>query len=178
MSGGLELRASNGMQPKVMKDKVLIIGLGNSLAGDDGFGPYIVNYLQEQPIPYGVKVMEGGTDAFALLTDLERAEYVILLDVVQSAGEPGTIYRIPLSQLRFRGVGLSQHQVSLLDLYQLSYTKWQLNLPEGVLIAVEVGEIDLFTETLSLKLLEQVPVVAERVLSEANRHLDVELYTI
>lgn len=167
MSGGLELRA-----------KILIIGLGNSLAGDDGFGPYMVDYLKRQPIPHGVKVIEGGTDAFALLTDLERAEYVILLDVVQSAGEPGTIYRIPLDQLRFRGVGLSQHQVSLLDLYQLPYTKWELNLPDGVLIAVEVGEINLFDENLSPKLLEQVPVVAERVLSEIKGQLDVQLYLI
>lgn len=158
--------------------KVLIIGLGNPLAGDDGLGPFLIRYLQQSPLPYGVKALEGGSDAFALVPVLERAERVIVVDVIQTGGRPGTLYRIPLSQLVNQRKGFSQHEVSLLTLYQLPFSKWHLSLPDGVLFAVEVGEIEIFCEELSPTLKGLVPVLAERIHQEVRDIIGVELYPL
>lgn len=162
----------------VQKTKVLIIGLGNSIAGDDGFGSYMVDFLGQAPLPYGVRVLEGGTDAFALLPELEKTERVILIDVIQTGESPGTIYRIPLDQLVNASQGFSQHDISLITLYQLPFSKWHLNLPDGVLFAMEAGEVELFCEELNPELKKMASVLAERIRKEIQTYIGTELYPL
>lgn len=155
--------------------KVLIIGLGNPLAGDDGLGPYIVRYLQQSSLPHGVEAMEC-RDAFAILPDLTSAGWVVIVDAVQTGGEPGTIYRIPLRRLTGQRKGFSQHEISLLTLYQLPFSKWQLSLPDGVLLAVEVGEIKAFCAELSPALKERVPALVGRIHEEVRQSMGAQPY--
>ncbi len=145
------------------KTKILIIGLGNPLSGDDGFGCHVIKILQSQSLPYGVQALEGGTDALALLPELQNAEYVILLDIVQTGGVAGTVYQIPLSCLPTNRDNISQHQLSLLHLYQSPAMRYELSLPRGVLLAVEVEEVELFSEKLSLAIVTKIPRIVERV---------------
>lgn len=154
--------------------KLLIIGLGNPLAGDDGLGPTVVRILQQSPLPKGVKAMEGGSDALALLPVLEQVEQVLIVDVIQSGGRPGTFYRIPLQRLSEQRRGFSQHEISLLTLYQLPFSKWHFSLPDGVLFAVEVGEIELFTEGLSRTLQERIPALVEQIRQEVDNWIQIQ----
>lgn len=162
----------NGNQP-IGKEKILIIGLGNPLAGDDGFGPRVVEYLRTQKLPDDVELVEGGQDAFALMPELESARNVILVDIIYTGSKPGTVYRIPLNQLarqRDRGYpAFSQHEISLLTLYRLPFTSWQLKLPGGILLAVEVGEVELYKEGLSEMMQARIPTVAAEIVKELEK---------
>jgi hydrogenase maturation protease len=72
--------------------RVLVVGLGNVLMGDDGFGPYVARLLESRyDSPEGVSILDLGTPGLDLIPFLSDAEVVILLDTVRASGPPGTI---------------------------------------------------------------------------------------
>ena len=76
------------------KTSILIVGFGNALVADDGAGPEVVRRLAAQPLPAGVRVEDGGSDALRL-PGLWRGEPdVWLVDAVTGGGEPGAIVRL------------------------------------------------------------------------------------
>jgi hydrogenase maturation protease len=69
--------------------RTLVIGVGNTLRGDDGVGVHVARALAGQPLPDGVEVLDGGTEGLNLLFELERADRVILLDAADMRTSPG-----------------------------------------------------------------------------------------
>jgi hydrogenase maturation protease len=76
-----------------------IIGIGNPLLGDDGIGIAAVAQLQRMALPEGVEVIDGGTGGLTLLSLLEGAQRVILIDAVDMGRRPGTLAQFTLAQL-------------------------------------------------------------------------------
>ena len=78
-----------------MQPRILIAGVGNLFRGDDAFGSELARRLADTPMPAEVRVVDFGIRgldlAFALQDDYAA---VILLDVVQRSGSPGTLYVI------------------------------------------------------------------------------------
>jgi hydrogenase maturation protease len=73
------------------RERRLVIGLGNGLAGDDGVGSHIMRRLsQDERLPGDVDVLEGGTDLLRLAHELEGRPRVVLVDALLHPGEPGT----------------------------------------------------------------------------------------
>jgi len=48
----------------------LILGLGNSLRGDDGVGPAVIDWLDQQSLPPGVEAIDGGTAGLNIVSTL------------------------------------------------------------------------------------------------------------
>ncbi|ALC18029.1 hydrogenase maturation protease [Desulfuromonas soudanensis] len=71
-----------------------IIGIGNPLMGDDGIGIAAVAALEKEGVPEGVDIIDGGTGGLTLLTLMEGAKRVILVDAVETGSPPGTILRL------------------------------------------------------------------------------------
>ncbi len=86
-----------------MKPRILIAGVGNLFHGDDGFGCEVARRLAEAPMPPEACVVDFGIRghdlAFALQDDYG---VVILLDVTQRGGSPGTLYGIELDPENLR----------------------------------------------------------------------------
>ncbi len=74
-----------------MKDKVLIIGVGNIFRNDDGAGIFAVNKLKEKNLPH-TKVIEQSGEGVALMNSWENFETVIIIDAVSSGAKPGKIH--------------------------------------------------------------------------------------
>jgi hydrogenase maturation protease len=74
--------------------KILIAGVGNELRQDDAFGVLLANKVQKEGgLPVSVTVMEIGSAGIHLVQQLfDKFDTLILLDVVNWGGEPGTIY--------------------------------------------------------------------------------------
>jgi len=73
--------------------KILIVGLGNELLGDDGVGLHAVRELRKDP-PAGVRLAEVGTRILHAQHLLEDADVVIAVDAVRAGGRPGSVYRL------------------------------------------------------------------------------------
>jgi hydrogenase maturation protease len=71
---------------------VAVIGLGNVLLGDDGFGPFVVELLRTRyAFPPEVALLDLGTPGLGLTSYLCGHEAVVLVDAVAAAGQPGDI---------------------------------------------------------------------------------------
>jgi hydrogenase maturation protease len=106
------------------KATTLVLGVGNVILGDEGFGPEVVRRLSEAALPAGVRVEEGGVGGFNLLGSLEGVERLIVVDVMLADIPPGEIrlFRLePGSSAPGQGI-LSFHQVGVPELLEL----WRL----------------------------------------------------
>ena len=71
---------------------IRVLGLGNVLMSDDGFGPFVVRVLEATyDAPANVEFIDVGTPGLDLTPYLLDAEAVIFVDTVTSAGRPGAI---------------------------------------------------------------------------------------
>ena len=76
-----------------MSARVLIAGIGNIFQGDDAFGVEVVRRLMMQAMPEEIDVRDFGIRGFDLAyAMMESWELVILVDVMQRGGAPGTLY--------------------------------------------------------------------------------------
>jgi len=83
---------------------VLILGVGNVLFGDDGFGPAAADYLLKKcKIPSDVYVMDVGIGAgdvlFTVGLSSEKPKKIIILDAVDLKRKPGEIFELSIDDL-------------------------------------------------------------------------------
>ena len=75
-----------------MAPNVLILGIGNVLWADEGFGVRCVEGMAEtHALPDTVRLLDGGTQGLYLLPFLEEAEALIVFDAIDYGLPPGTM---------------------------------------------------------------------------------------
>ena len=98
----------------MMSARVVVIGVGNPLLGDEGLGIAAVERLGGDRA-CDVELVDGGTASLDALLDAKEAQRVIVVDAIDGGREPGTLLRLDGREL----VGLagtpelSLHQVGL-----------------------------------------------------------------
>jgi hydrogenase maturation protease len=98
--------------------RLLVLGLGNVLCGDDGLGVAAVARLAERfEIAPEVRLADGGTLGLALLGLFDGVEEALLVDAILADAAPGSLVRLEGAEVapaaRER---LSVHQVGVADL--------------------------------------------------------------
>jgi len=82
--------------------RVVVAGCGNSLFADDGYGPAVVEALQQVDLPDDVKVIDvglGGPHFVFTLLDPEVTKRLIIVDCADFGAEPGTLARLRVEDL-------------------------------------------------------------------------------
>ena len=75
-----------------MDHQVFLLGIGNVLWADEGFGVRCVEEMARNwAFPDNVKLLDGGTQGLYLLPFLEEADTLIVFDAVDYGLEPGTL---------------------------------------------------------------------------------------
>jgi len=77
----------------------LIVGCGNLLRGDDAAGPVLVRLLAERRLPEGTRLIDGGTAGMDIAFAMRGVSQVIIVDASRVGVTPGTIHRVPGSEL-------------------------------------------------------------------------------
>jgi hydrogenase maturation protease len=73
--------------------KTLIVGFGNMLLSDDGFGVEVIKRLACSELPPGVETMEVGIGGVHFMLRLmEGFDAAIVVDAVRGGQPPGTLY--------------------------------------------------------------------------------------
>jgi hydrogenase maturation protease len=71
---------------------IRVLGLGNVLMSDDGFGPFVIRVLEATyDCPEGVDFVDAGTPGLDLTPFLLGTDAVVFVDTVTSRGVPGEI---------------------------------------------------------------------------------------
>lgn len=96
----------------------LVLGIGNRLWADEGFGVRAVEQLhQGYEFPARVKVLDGGTQGLYLLPHVQHASHLLIFDAIDYGLCPGTLKVVRDAEVpQFLGAkAMSLHQVGFQD---------------------------------------------------------------
>lgn len=147
---------------KIKDPKILILGMGNILLGDEGVGVRAVEYLENQKLPNNVDLLDGGTGGFTLLPEILKYERVILLDATFDENPIGTIRVIQPRFSKDFPRAMSTHDIGLKDLIESATIMGKL--PPLHLIVVTIKEIQPMDLNLSKEIEKVLPEVYSTVL--------------
>ena len=77
----------------------VVVGCGNLIRGDDAAGPVLVRLLADRDLPEGVRLIDGGTAGMDVAFAMRGASRVVVVDASRIGVEPGTVHRVPGSEL-------------------------------------------------------------------------------
>ena len=137
---------------------ILVLGIGNQLMMDDGIGVSVVKELESRNTDSEIRYMIGETDVDFCIDEMEKADYVIIVDAAFLGVEPCTVRTFWLKD------GLEETSLSLFvhDMNLLHAMKRYNYMGQGVLIAIEACKIKC-----SIKLSEEMeknfPTIVDEV---------------
>jgi coenzyme F420 hydrogenase subunit delta len=149
--------------PSFCRARVLILGVGNMLFGNDGFGPEVIDLLvRDYAIPDDIYAIDVGTGArkvlFTVSLSETRPEEIVIVDAVDWGQEIGLVSEIPVESLPVTKVDdFSLHQVPTSNMLR------ELQDDCGVKVSVivcDVGEIPQMIEPGLTSTIEAAVVVA------------------
>lgn len=152
--------------------KVLVLGVGNFLCGDDGIGPI----LAERMIPLfeddpDLELLNGGAIGLGLIYLFETYTNIIFIDAVDLKARPGTVFKFTLDDL---GKALDEDKLSShqSDPYELMlYAKTIGYSPENVVIlGIQIDQLEPKIG-LSEALLSQLDKIEELICAEIRGFL-------
>jgi hydrogenase maturation protease len=119
---------------------ILVLGVGNVLAGDEGAGVHAVARLEGVPLPPEVTLLDGGTGGFRLLSLFQEYPEIILIDAALDGQAPGTVTVREPRFARDFPPSLSAHDIGLRDL--LESAELLGPLPRVHLVTVSIEKIE------------------------------------
>lgn len=104
-------------------DKVLILGIGNVLWADEGFGVRCVERLnQRYRFGQQVQLLDGGTQGIYLVQHVQQAQILIVFDAVDYGLEPGSLKIVTDDEVpKFMGAKqMSLHQTGFQEVLAMA----------------------------------------------------------
>ena len=78
---------------QIKSNPIVLLGVGNILLTDEGFGVHVVNQLQEDYVfNPPITILDGGTMGMELLTYMRGMTKLLLVDAINGGDVPGTVY--------------------------------------------------------------------------------------
>ena len=147
--------------------RVLVLGIGNVLWADEGFGVRALETLHQRfELPAHVKLVDGGTQGMYLLDHVCSASYVLVLDAID--------FKLPAGTLRVFRDGevpvwtdtmMSLHQATFQEL--LSLARLRDRFPDRItLIGVQPGVLEDLGGSLSPRVKERLDEAVELAVAE------------
>ena len=155
----------------MIKPQILVLGLGNILLKDDGFGVHLINQLDRDKIEGDVEILEGGTLGFNLLDELTDRELVIAVDAVKGDQKPGTIYKFNYNDIKnyYKDKSMSMHQLDFIKALEIGEFL-DKKLPRIIIYGVQPESICVDME-LSDVVKSKINVVTDHIYSEINKYV-------
>lgn len=99
-----------------------VLGLGNMLYGDEGFGIHALHALQARlGNSENIEFIDGGVLGLNLLPLVESCSHLLILDCIDFGGNPGSVIELRGEQIPLQvSQKLSEHQVSFTEVLALA----------------------------------------------------------
>ena len=133
-----------------MQNRVLILGVGNYLMGDEGVGVHLARQLANELNDERIEVVDGGTGGFQLMEWMESYSTVILVDATLDQREPGTIRLIQPKFSADFPKAMSTHEIGLKDVVESLILLDKL--PQMYLFVVSINKV----QPLSIELSSEI----------------------
>lgn len=142
---------------------VLILGIGNLLWADEGFGVRALEHLHAHyAFPPNVQLLDGGTQGIYLVQHVEAADILVVFDAVDYGLPPGTLKEVRDEEVpHFMGVKkMSLHQTGFQEVLAMAQLlgRYPAHL---LLVGVQPVELDDFGGSLRPEVKAQIePAIA------------------
>lgn len=148
---------------EMQQPRILVLGIGNLLWADEGFGVRTVEELaRAYEFPANVTVMDGGTQGLALIPVIRDADVLVIFDAVDYGMAPGALLNVEGAEVpKFLGAKkLSLHQTGFQEVLVLAELMGEL--PESIiLIGVQPAQLEDYGGSLSPEVKAQIaPAIA------------------
>ncbi len=152
--------------------KILVVGLGNPILGDDAAGWRVAEQveLQLQQVPFSrhaVEVVRLSVGGLRLMETLEGYDYTVIVDAISTGKSlPGTVTLQRLEEFPDLSAGhtTSPHDTSLQTAMRFA-RQMGVKLPEKVdVVTIEAKVVDEFSEQLTPEVAEALPRASQMVL--------------
>lgn len=152
--------------------KLTVLGIGNILMRDDGVGVRLMEALRDsQDWGDRVEFVDGGASGLGLMTIIESAHRLLVLDAADMGLAPGSWREIAPEQVSASGEGrVSLHDAPFIETWQLC--KQFFTAPAATIFAIQAADVEYGREmTPALKaalphLLRAAKATIERILAE------------
>jgi hydrogenase maturation protease len=147
--------------------KVLVLGIGNLLWADEGFGVRVVEALQRNyEFSPEVSLMDGGTQGLALIPYVQQADTLVIADAVDFHEAPGTLVEVHDAEVpAYLSYGkMSLHQVSFQEVLALSQLMGA-SPARLCLIGVQPEQLDDYGGSLSATVKAQIEPAVSRIVA-------------
>ena len=148
---------------------IMVLGLGNILFTDEGFGIHVIKKLQTIcKFPDNVSVVDGGVLGLNLLGTICQADYLIVVDAIRNNGEIGSLYRLEGDAIPERiRIKNSLHQIDFIETLTISRV---LNKePKTIILGVEPEDIKTLSVNLTPTTHEKIDQMIDMILAEFDR---------
>ena len=97
--------------------EITVLGIGNIILQDEGFGVTVVEALQKEYIfPENVQVIDGGTLGAELMYFIEGTKKLIVIDAISGNCAPGTFFRFDAEAVQtYFQDKVSMHELGIQD---------------------------------------------------------------
>jgi len=149
--------------------KTLLLGLGNTILGDDGIGICVVREIRRKWAGHPqVELVEASLAGMVLLDVITGFDRVIVVDAIMTndRNPAGFIYELTLGDLGEVILPYASHALDLKTTIELG-KRLGYKMPATVQIyAIKIEENTLFTEALTPPVEKALPVLTERLIRE------------
>jgi hydrogenase maturation protease len=151
--------------------KTLVLGLGNTILGDDGIGIRVVREIRKTWAGHPqIELVEASLAGMVLLDVITGFDKVIVVDAIMTAdlNPAGFVYELTLDDLGEVLLPYASHALDLKTTIELG-KRLGYKMPATVQIcAIKIEENTLFTEALTPPVEHVVPILAERLIRELS----------
>lgn len=141
--------------------KTLILGVGNLLLKDEGVGIHVIQALENETLPSGVHLLDGGTGGFHLMSWLEEYERIIMIDATLDNNPPGTVRQLKPRYASDFPPLMSAHEIGLRDMIEAMQLTGKM--PKVNLIVISAADISEVGMELSAEVEAAIPEVIDIV---------------
>lgn len=148
------------MQLTNLAKPIVILGIGNSLKGDDGLGPKLIEVLRAADPKNAANYIDAGVAPENYIGKILKLKpkTMLLIDAISFGGKPGEIRRFKTEELR--AGGFSTHTLAP-DLF-LSLIAQEIN-PNVIILGIQPKQVNL-GEGLSLEVQNSQIILKEEIL--------------
>ena len=148
--------------------KILLLGIGNILFGDEGVGVHFIHYIRQKYRFEGkhhLDIVDGGTLAQRLIPIIVEYDQIIIVDTINAPGvKAGELYffdfdAVP-SSVDWQG---SAHEVEMLQ--TLNMMELLGDRPPTMIMGVVPTVIEMTEFSLSQRVADAVPLMEETLLN-------------
>ena len=152
--------------------KILVLGIGNELAGDDIIGIKVVREVAEIG-PSDIDYKQLSTGGLQLLETILGYDKVLIVDSIETNSPSRRILKIKTEDFSDATFLASPHDMNFPTALEIGRKSLPEMMPKVIrIIGIEIPVQETITDKVSEETLAKIPAIKKMILEEINQFLD------